>query len=217
MSKLIITSRKRIELNTSSFKMLDIVDKNNFTVNDINYGSVLHAFYCLVMPMNANIVRSMSMARIIAKKLYMQEWELNLEKALRIVVEIAHGKCRTCKDFYHLLMNTGESFLVASSYDGYLGGSRNYWGFALMFIRDKGLMKYELKNIISLEDDFKKYINQFIIEDKTNQQRKPKNKTIVDIGAYADPIDGGNDYEPYRGEWVEPKKVDELPDAKDFL
>lgn len=199
-----IKTRSRLNLNSKMFKQLDVCDTQPFFVNGIMYPSVVQAFYSLVIPSSANIIRGMPLRSFFIQKLFKADWEVKDKKELyKIVLSIAMAKCRISTEFRCLLIRTGNTYLVASSYDGYLGIPKNIWGFALMFIRDKR-GNIDPNNA----DEFDDYINSIYEECKAHKNDVKPRRILTNIDR--------DRYGPYDGCYLDHKPYPGVPDAKLF-
>ena len=198
--------KPRIELADKAYRMLDIINNQTIVIDGIQYPTVRHAFYSLVAPKSANVIRGMLTIHQVKPDI---EWEVKDDVDVhKIVLRIAMTKCKTYVQFRQLLLSTQNMVLLASPIDYYLGTPVNTWGFALMFIRDKR-GDIDIDNGI---DEFENYLSSW--NDEYVQYLEHKND--IKISRKLTNIDRDR-YEAYDGCYIEHPAYDGVEDAKLFV
>ena len=189
-------------------KPLSIIYNLNFRVDNLCYQTVMHAFYSLVNPSNASLISHYSIERLVHNQFCKKKWEIeNNNEIFKILLTIIVSKCKNCKDYLLLLLSTKDDLIVGEEFDSFLGGYYNYYGLAMMFVRDNKIYKYDTNNMISLVDLFIKYIKEFIITNR--KQTTNKNNYVSNINP--------DDYEEFEGQTRKISNRYEVLDAKEFI
>ena len=178
--------------------------------------TVLHAFYTLNIPTETNI-QHLTTKHIVNKKLYKSIYNTICKtKIYETLIKIIDAKCKADSTFIKLLKSTKNKQIEGEDIDLLLGGTKNYYGLALMMFRDYRVYSSPVNNdsLNELVKKFEDYIESVngIKKNEINLNKSRYENRFSMVPAY-----DTENYEELDNSNYIPKITDDIMDAVDFL